>query len=163
MSAKYLILLLIAPAVFLLDQFTKFLILENIPYLDRWPVISGFFDLVHIRNQGAAFGMLSGLEEALRVPLFYIISAVAVVVITIVFRKLGRAERYYPLAMSLVAGGLAGNLLDRIRLGNVVDFVSLRIGDKTLWGVALEWPAFNVADAAITLAMGMIVWKIIKP
>lgn len=170
MAFKYRLLLLVTPAVFVLDQLTKLVVLARIPLGDRIPVIPGFFDLVHFRNTGAAFGILSEVDHGFRVPFFYIVAAIAVIVLALFYRSLTDRERPMQLAFALVFGGIAGNILDRIRLGSVVDFLSLHVGDAaldfTLFGtrhlIPLEWPAFNVADMAITATMLLLIWQAIR-
>lgn len=167
MTTKYKILVIIAPAVFLLDQLTKLIIVANLDMGDRLPVIRGFFDIVHFRNEGAAFGIFSSAHDNFRVPFFYIIAAIAVTALGVYYRSLGEKEKFMPAAVSLVLGGIFGNILDRIRLGSVVDFLSFHIGNKTfeftLMGrpreIVLEWPAFNVSDSAITIAMFMLLYS----
>lgn len=169
MRRKYKILIIIAPAVFVLDQLTKLAVAGWIDFGARIPVIPGFFDLVYFRNTGAAFGMFSGVGDAVRVPFFYVVAAVAVVLLAFYYRSLKDDQRFLQLALSLVFAGIAGNVLDRIRLGSVVDFLSFHIGDKALkfalfgraFDIALEWPAFNVADSAITVAMFLLVWSVL--
>ncbi len=164
MKTKYKILIAIVPAIFLLDQATKLLIIKTMELGARVPVIPGFFDIVNYRNTGAAFGLFSGMVDHVRIPFFYIIALVAVVLMSLLYRSLEEDERLMPIALSLVLGGIAGNMMDRIRLGSVVDFLSFHVGDDvldfTLAGrhisLPLEWPAFNVADSAITVAMILI-------
>ena len=153
MVYKYKILLILAPAVFFLDQFTKYLVLQHIGFGDVIPIISGYFDLVHVRNAGAAFGLLSSLGDSFRNPFFYGISVIAIFVLASLFKNLDENNRFFPVLLSLIFGGVLGNLTDRIRFGNVVDFLSFHIQDKILWGISLEWPSFNVADSAITVSM----------
>lgn len=162
MPAKYKILLILGPTVFLFDLLTKWLVLKYIPIGGSIAVIPNFFDLVHVRNTGAAFGMLASLGEAIRVPFFYGISALALIILVYCFRTLDSANRIYPWALSLISAGVLGNLLDRIRFGSVVDFVSLHVGDKMVSGVELRWPAFNVADSAITVAMVLLIAHALK-
>lgn len=167
MSTKYKILVTVAPAVFMLDQFTKLLIVATQDIGNRIPVIRGYFDIVHFRNEGAAFGMLAGAHDDFRAPFFFIVAIVAVVALAFFYRTLKDNEKLMPLAISLVFGGIAGNILDRIRLGSVVDFLSFHIGhgawDFAIFGnqvhIPLEWPAFNVADSAITAAMILILYS----
>ena len=167
MKVKYRILAALAPAVFVVDQLSKLAVATRIELGSRVNVIPGFFDLTHFHNQGAAFGMLSGMPDYFRIPFFYAVSALAVVLLSYFFRKLGDREHLMAVALSLVLGGIAGNVLDRIRLGAVIDFLSFRIGhvvvDKTLFGkrflMPLEWPAFNVADSAITVAMFLLIYS----
>ena len=170
MAFKYKLLLLVTPAVFLLDQLTKLAVLAWVPLGSRIPIIPGFFDLVHFRNTGAAFGILSEVDHGFRVPFFYVVAVIAVVVLGVFYRSLTDRERLMQLAFALVFGGIAGNIVDRIRLGSVVDFVSLRVGDAaldftlsgTMYHIPLEWPAFNVADMAITATMLLLIWQAIR-
>jgi signal peptidase II len=165
MKYRYKITLIIAPLIFILDQLTKWWVREAIPLGDKVPIIPGFFDLVHTMNEGAAFGMFAGTAANFRIPFFYAVAAVAVVVISIMLWKIHDEERLLPVSFALVLGGIAGNILDRIMFGAVVDFLSFHWKD-VIWKVELfgwrlrvplDWPAFNVADAAITVAMFMLI------
>ncbi|MBT3181406.1 MAG: signal peptidase II [Deltaproteobacteria bacterium] len=165
-KAKYKVLMVIAPLVFILDQLTKLAIIKYIPFGERISVIPGFFDIVHFRNTGAAFGMFSEMSDSFRIPFFYAIAVVAVIFLIIYYRSLKGDNLLMPVALSLVFGGIAGNVIDRIRLGSVVDFLSVHIGDETLkfsflekaYDISLEWPAFNVADSAITVSMFLFIF-----
>ena len=157
------ILGIIIPFVFLADQLTKRLILKFIPLGDSIPVIPGIFDIVHTRNKGAAFGFLAQTPESFRLPFFFIVSTLALTLITIYFFRLKDPRRSIYVCLALILGGALGNIYDRIFLGEVVDFLSFHWYDKIVhWGIAggwlrfrLEWPAFNVADSAISVA---VVW-----
>lgn len=162
MVYKYKILSFIAPAVFLLDFFTKWLILKNMGIGEEIVVIPNFFDIVHVRNTGAAFGMLAGLSENVRVPFFYAISLLAVIALVFSFRSLESGDHHYSIPLSLITGGVFGNLLDRIRFGSVVDFISVHVGDKSISGVELRWPSFNVADSAITASIILLIAYALK-
>lgn len=162
MQYKYKTFLLITPLIVVLDQFTKYLVLQNLAFHEAIPVIPGYFDLVHVRNYGAAFGMLSSLGSGFRNPFFYGISAIAIFVLASLFKNLDAKDRFYSPILSLISGGVLGNLIDRIRFGNVVDFLSFHIQDKQVWGMALEWPAFNVADSAITVSMVVLAIHFVK-
>lgn len=165
MRYRYKVALIIGPLIFILDQFTKWWVLAAIPFGEKIVVIPGYFDLVHTQNVGAAFGMFAGTAAGFRVPFFYIMAAVAVAVICIMLWKMRDEERLLPLTFALVLGGIAGNVLDRIRFGAVVDFLSLHWRD-VVWtvklgtrefSIPLDWPAFNVADSAITVAMVLLI------
>lgn len=164
MSFKYKLLLILSPTIVFFDQLTKWLIVTYLPLHDSIPVIPGFFDIVHVRNTGAAFGFLAASDAGFRQPFFYIVAAVAVLVLVSLFRKLTPRDRAMSGVIALVAGGLVGNLIDRLRFGNVVDFLSFHwrdaVADINLWGWTLnfrwEWPSFNVADSAITIAMVLL-------
>lgn len=165
MKRKYWILVITVPSVFILDQVTKWLVLSRMPIGERMPVITGFFDMVHFRNTGAAFGLFANMADGIRAPFFYIVAIVAAVVMAFMYRAISDREVIMPFALSLVFAGIAGNVIDRIRYGEVVDFLSFHVGDRVFAGQAfgyrvsfpLEWPAFNVADMAITCAMILIV------
>src|SRR3989338_3772174 len=157
MQFKYKCLLIIAPLIFFFDQLAKYLISAKIPFGGGISIIPGYFDIVHYTNSGAAFGMLSGIKSTWRVPFFYVVSVAALIAIIIYVVKLPETERLMAAALSLVVGGIFGNGLDRLRLGAVTDFLSVHMGDKVLWGMRLEWPAFNVADSAITIATALLI------
>jgi signal peptidase II len=167
MKKKYKLFMFTAALILIADQVTKLAILRGLELGARVPIIGGFFDIVHFRNTGAAFGMFSNMPDGLRVPLFYGISVVAAALIILYLRSLKDDELGMAFALSLVFGGMIGNVFDRIRLGSVVDFLSLHIGDRILdisflgwaWKVPLEWPAFNVADSAITVAIFILLWQ----
>jgi len=165
MSFKYKALLIITPLVFFLDQLTKWLVMKSIPFHGSIPVMSGYFDIVFLRNTGAAFGMFADMGEGIRNIFFYIVAMIAIIVLTAIYARLSHEARLLPIAISLVFGGIAGNFLDRIRFGAVTDFLSVHIRDVaiewTMFGrnihMPLDWPAFNVADSAITVAMVLFI------
>jgi signal peptidase II len=132
------------PVIFVLDQWTKHLVLSRFSYGESTPIIEGFFNLTYVRNTGAAFGMLASADPAFRVPFFLIVPMVALVVLGLLYKELPASSRYRATALSLITAGALGNLLDRIRFGYVVDFLDFHFRD------AYHWPAFNVADAAIS-------------
>lgn len=155
MRFKLKVLFFLAPLILAADQVTKFWILRDFPYGSRFPVIDGFFDLVHVRNTGAAFGLFSGAAAEWREPFFFVISAAAILFLLYYWRKLRETECLNLTVVGLLLGGVAGNLVDRIRFGHVVDFLSFYIGEY-------EWPAFNVADSAITISMGLLILQALR-
>jgi signal peptidase II len=164
MSFKLRCMIIISPLIFIADQVTKWLVIQHIPYRTGFPVINGYFDLIHVKNTGAAFGLFAGADAVWREPFFYVVSVVAVGAIIYFYRQLASQERLMPVVLSLILGGVAGNLLDRIRLGAVTDFLSVHWRDVVVdWHVLglhinfpLDWPAFNVADSAITVSMVLL-------
>ena len=146
---RYLNLAVIAGLVILLDQVTKALILHYLPLHQNVAVIPGFFDITHIHNPGGAFGFLSGVSSKLRSVIFLFISSLAVGLIFYFYKKTPSSLPWLSAAFALIFGGAIGNLVDRLRFGVVVDFLDLYIGN---W----LWPAFNIADSAITV--GIIVF-----
>ena len=138
-----------------LDILTKHLIAANLTYADRIPVIEGFFYLTHVRNTGAAFGLFQDAPVGIRLTFFVGISAVAIAIIIQFMRKLAPGDRLSALALGLVLGGAVGNLIDRIRFGEVVDFLHF-----VLWG-GYVWPDFNLADTWIVVGVSLLVLELL--
>jgi signal peptidase II len=137
----------IVGTVLVLDLITKQLIQTRVRLHDVIPVIPGFFNITHVRNKGAAFGILSNLPEVWRSAFFIIVTLVAVAAIIALILK--THERLSVYAFSLIAAGAVGNLIDRIRYGEVVDFIQWYVKSYT-------WPSFNVADSAITIGVVLL-------
>jgi len=129
------------------DQFTKLLIMGYYQLGDSTAVTS-FFNIVRVHNSGAAFSFLAGAGGWQR-WFFIILAVVASAFITVWLRKLDPRQRREAMAWSLVLGGALGNLIDRILYGYVIDFLDVYYGD---W----HWPAFNVADSAITVGVVLL-------
>jgi signal peptidase II len=148
MKNKYAWVSVIAAAVLVLDQLTKHLVVRNFHLHEAIRIIPGFFDLVYVRNPGAAFGILSGTHGVWRTVFFIAVSAVAMAVIAVLATK--TADRLSLAAYALIGGGAVGNLIDRVRFGEVVDFIDWYYRS---W----HWPTFNIADSAITIGVGLLV------
>ncbi|HEY6001123.1 MAG TPA: signal peptidase II [bacterium] len=133
----------IAGGVLLLDQVTKAWVLHAMPGAPPMTVVPGCFDLTFSRNTGGVFGLFSGTPTAGRRLLFTAVTLAALALLVALLRQWGRESRLALVALSLVAGGAVGNLVDRLRFGSVVDFIDW------YWG-SYHWYTFNVADAAIT-------------
>ena len=140
----------IACAVVLLDQVTKAIVRTSIPLHDDVPIISGLLDFTQVRNTGAAFGMLNGVEFPFKAALIAIVAAVALVAIAGYAARVAPAQKMARLGLALILGGAVGNLIDRIVLGYVVDFVDVYWRSYHFW-------AFNVADSAITVGVSVMV------
>lgn len=153
MSSKYYRLIVVAGIIILLDQVTKLIVLDKMPLFHNIPVISGFFNLTHIHNPGGAFGFLSTQTSNIQRLLFLFVSSLAIGLIFYFFKKTPREQTWLSTGFALVFGGAIGNLIDRIRLGKVVDFLDFYIGD---W----HWPAFNVADSAVSIGMLIFLFHI---
>lgn len=144
---KWLLLFLALP-VFVLDQVTKWLVLENISVDDVVPVIPDYFFLVQAHNTGAAFSMLEGNNA------FFIgLAAVALIVIAVLIWRGFFNDRWMAVGIVLLLAGVAGNLVDRILYGHVIDFLLVNLH---VWP-ANPWPVFNVADSAICIAAGIFI------
>jgi signal peptidase II len=133
-----------AAAVLLLDQVTKHWVVTRFPLYESQPVIAGFFNLVHVRNSGMAFGIMNRPGADWRFILLLGATLAAVALLLFWFFRLKPEDRRMFFPLPLVLGGAAGNLLDRVRLGEVIDFLDFYAG-------SFHWPAFNVADSAITV------------
>ncbi len=143
---NHIALLVPAACVAALDQTTKYLVQKHIDLHTVIPIIQGFLNLVHVRNKGAAFGMFHSFSSGTITFLLTVISIS--VVIFVVLYAIKSTDRKTVLALSLIIGGAAGNLIDRLMLGEVVDFIDIYLG-------SYHWPAFNVADAAITVGTAL--------
>ncbi|MRR58254.1 MAG: signal peptidase II [Deltaproteobacteria bacterium] len=148
MKNKYLFLVTVAIPLIVLDQATKLIIVRTMELHTSIPVIQNFFDIVHARNQGAAFGILR--DSSIRLPFLISVSLLAVLVIVALFHKLRPEQKLSAWGLSLVLSGAVGNLIDRVRFGEVVDFLSAHWHEH-------YWPAFNVADTAICIGVGLLV------
>lgn len=149
---NYKILVATILVVAVIDQATKGLIVASMPLNSGFEVIAGFFDIVHFRNTGAAFSLFS--EGGAMKSVFLVLTSVAALVI-IAFLIKDEKRRLSVIAFSLIAGGAAGNLIDRVRLGYVVDFLFFSIA-------GYHWPAFNVADSAITIGAALAAYAYLK-
>ncbi len=129
-----------------LDQLTKMLTVNNFALYDSLEIIPGFFNLTYLTNKGAAFGFLAGVEAAWRHYFFLILVSIALVLLLVAWFRLRKEHRFYGPALALIAGGAIGNVIDRVRLGAVVDFLDFYVA-------GYHWPAFNVADSAITVGV----------
>jgi signal peptidase II len=145
---SFRLLFLISAGVIILDQITKWMILKTIPVYESYPIIQGFFHLVHVRNRGVAFGIMNRPGSQVLLYLLILMTLAAVVLLAFWLTRLGEKEGKIALGLSLVIGGALGNLIDRVRMGEVLDFLDFHIG-------GYHWPAFNVADSAVTVG---VVW-----
>lgn len=154
MWSKYYRLVIVSGIIILLDQITKLIVLKTMPLFQTIPIFPGFFNLTHIHNPGGAFGFLSTQTSSLQRLLFLFVSSLAVGLIFYFYNKTPREQTWLSTAFSLVFGGAIGNLIDRVRLGKVVDFLDVYIGD-------LHWPAFNVADSAVSIGMVIFLFHVL--
>lgn len=153
-TRKYYLLLAVATLVVIIDQVSKYIIVAHIGLYESITVIPGFFNIVHVQNPGAAFGLFSQQAPMIRNIVLIGASVIAMGVILYLFYQ---APATYPLlsaGFALILGGAAGNMIDRLRWGKVVDFLDLYIG-------SFHWPAFNVADSAISVGMVVFAYYVI--
>ena len=147
---KYLSLLSIAGAVIALDQATKLYVHTRFHLSESVTVISNYFDLTYVRNYGAAFGILSNAAPTFRDIFFLSMPPIALLIILFILKGVAESDRLQISGLSLVFGGAIGNYIDRIRFRYVIDFLDFHIHGK------YSWPAFNVADSAIVVGVGVL-------
>lgn len=135
-------------AILPLDQWTKYLTDSKMFLHESIPVIDGLFSITYVRNKGAAFGIFA--DSAWRIPFFISVTIVAIGVVGTIIYKLPRNCNFQLSGLSLILSGAIGNLIDRIRFGEVVDFLDV------YWKTS-HWPAFNVADSAITVGVALLI------
>lgn len=155
MSTKYRLLVLILALGVGLDQLTKAAVCEALPRHGVIPVIPQFFNLVHIHNRGAAFGLLSTWSASFASIFFILTTLVVLAVLSYMFWRLPNTDRLAATGYSLIMAGALGNLIDRLRLGEVVDFLDFYLGRH-------HWPAFNIADSLICIGVGLLflaIWQ----
>lgn len=154
MSPKLRVFVISLVIVLPLDQATKQWIVEKIHYADRIEIIPGLFDLTHVRNAGGAFSFFADGPHEQRMIFFIGTTLIAIVLLLVFYRNLASDEVLPATALGVVLGGALGNLTDRLRYGEVVDFL-----DVHLWG-GYTWPTFNVADSAIVIGVTLLVLEI---
>ena len=145
---------LIAVGVLALDRFTKRLVAKDIPLHDSIPVIKHVFYITHVENRGAAFGLFNDSPAPWKIALLVMFSIVALVIVSALLWRSSHAMTATAVGLSLILGGALGNLWDRVLNGKVVDFLLVYIG-------SYQWPAFNVADSAIVVGAGLLVYEIL--
>ncbi len=155
MKRKYWVLLIFCLGILLLDQWTKSMVVQRLPLYQRVEVIQGFFNLTHVRNTGGAFGIFGGEKGGVGSLLFVVVSLIAIGAIVFLFIKIREDEKSLALSFSLVLSGAIGNLIDRLRYGEVVDFLDFHLS-------TYHWPAFNVADSAICIGIGLLALELLK-
>ena len=153
MKPNYRIFAAVTAASLVVDQATKVLVDRTMALHQSIPVIDGFFSITYMRNRGAAFSFLADFDY--RRPFFIAITLVAMAVIAVTFRKLRDDQRLAAFSLSLIFSGAVGNLIDRVRLGEVIDFLDV------YWKTH-HWPAFNVADSAICVGVALLALDMLR-
>lgn len=140
--------------VLVVDQVTKALIRQALPEHTSVSIIPGFLDLTHVRNTGAAFGILNTADFPFKAVVIPLIATAALVAVGLYSSSLAHHQRAARIGLALIIGGAAGNLIDRVLVGSVVDFVDV------YWRTYHFW-AFNVADSAITIGVSIMILDMI--
>ena len=144
---------LISLGIVILDRLTKLAIEHKIPLHDGIQIIPGFFRLTHLENRGAAFGLFADSPSPWKIGLLVLFSLIALLVVSRLLWKNSVSLTVSGVGLSLILGGAIGNLWDRLTAGHVTDFLLFYIGQY-------QWPAFNVADSAIVVGAGLLVYEI---
>ncbi len=148
--------LLLSLAVLVGDQWTKWLVEAHLPLHVARPVVPGLLNLTHVRNTGVAFGMFAAGSHLPSLLGLVGLSLLAMGVVAYYFLRTPAEDRWLLVALALVLGGAVGNLTDRLFAGAVTDFVDAYVGFH-------HWPAFNVADSAITIGICLLVADTLRP
>jgi signal peptidase II len=155
LKKTYAYFFIVAALVVLLDQSTKCYITSNVSIHDTLSVVDGLFNITHVRNTGAAFGFLACAAPVFRSIFLIAVTVAAIFLIIFYVWKLKTEEIFFNFSLSLILGGAVGNLIDRVRLGEVIDFLDFYVGPY-------HWPAFNVADSAISVGAVILIFSIFK-
>jgi len=155
LDTRYQRLSIISIIIILLDQSTKLYIAGTLPIHQSIEVIRGYFSITHIRNPGAAFGIFSRIESPFITIFFIIVSLIAISAILFFFRRVEKDNSIVQTSLSLILGGATGNFIDRLWHGEVIDFLDF-------YWYQYHWPAFNIADASITIGAGILIWDMVR-
>jgi len=153
MAVRYRILLSVTIISLVLDQWTKQLVDKNFALHESVSLIDNFLALTYVRNKGAAFGIFA--DSSFRIPFFITVSIAALIGILWFYRKIAEEQRLLQWALALVFSGAIGNLIDRILYGEVIDFVDVH------W-YQHHYPAFNVADSAISVGVTLLLIDLVR-
>jgi len=135
------------------DQASKLYIHGSMRLYQSIPVLDGLFNITYLRNKGAAFSFLA--NASWRIPFFITVTLVAAVVILVALRKLREDQRLLQAALAMIFSGAIGNLIDRVRLGEVIDFLDV-------YWKSYHWPAFNVADSLICVGVALVAFDMLQ-
>ena len=155
LKKKYLILLATVAVTVLLDVITKAYIDSNMSLHESVVVIGGLLNITYVRNPGAAFSFLASASPGFRSVFFLSVTILSIVLVLYYIAKSKTEEPLMIFALSLILSGALGNFIDRVRIGEVIDFIDVHLG-------AYHWPAFNVADSAITVGACIMLFALFK-
>ena len=155
MKKKYIILFATAAAVILLDFVTKAYISSAMSLHESFVVVGGFLNITYVRNPGAAFSFLADAPAVFRSVFFISVTILAIILVFYYITKSKIEEPFMIFSLSLILSGAVGNLIDRLRFGEVVDFIDVYVS-------SYHWPAFNVADSAITVGAVIMILELTR-
>ncbi len=154
LKGKKLFLFLL-PLLIILDQASKWLLARSLPLEGTRDLVKGFLRLWHVRNSGAVWGFFQGHDGGLVPKVITALAIAALLVVLVFFLRAASHERLELFAYTFILGGATGNIIDRLRLGHVVDFLDVYAGS---W----HWPTFNVADSCITIGVLLLALSLLK-
>ena len=146
MMRRYVVLGFVVLAIIVVDQITKAYIDGSMYLHESIPIIPGYFNLTYIRNPGAAFGIMGTMSSGFRIIFFFLTSVLAMGLLITIFIRLDPGDWWGQLTIASSFGGAIGNFIDRLQYGEVIDFLDVYIN-------GYHWPAFNVADSAISVGV----------
>lgn len=141
----------LAAGVVVLDQVTKWMVVKAIPLWGAVTVIPGFFDVSHVRNTGAAFGLFASFAAPWRTWLLNGVATLVFAAVLVYALRTPATEKRVQTGLALILGGAVGNLIDRVTQGFVTDFLHVYVGKH-------QWPDFNAADSAISIGVVLLAW-----
>ena len=147
--------ILLVVFILFLDRWTKWLIAVRLVLNETVPVIDGFLNITYVQNTGVAFGILSSISSPAKTIMLSVFTAFAAGVVIVYSLRSSPRNHLLQVALALILGGALGNLYDRLAYGYVIDFLEFYVG-------SYHWPAFNVADSAITIGVGLLAIEIIR-
>lgn len=147
-------LVLVSGTVVLIDQITKALISHYLPLNAQVKVIDGWFNITHVLNPGGAFGLFSDQPLWIRKIVFLFLSSLVALSVLWFYKRTAGSLIVLSYGLALIFGGAVGNLIDRFRYGKVLDFLDFYMGTA-------HWPAFNVADSAISIGMVILIYHVV--
>jgi signal peptidase II len=147
-------LILASGIVVLVDQTTKKIIMASLALHESIVVIDNFFNITHVLNPGGAFGFFATQSDMVRKLVFLVLSSGVALFILWFYSRVARTHVFLSWGLALIFGGAVGNLIDRFWYGHVVDFLDFYIGTA-------HWPAFNVADSAISIGMAVLIYHVV--
>ena len=167
LSNQSIVIYITAAAVVILDQISKYIIKSSMQLYESFDVLGSFFKITYIENAGMAFGIQMGSR-----PVFVALSILAAIIVFFYLMRIPNEQFLFRFSLALIMGGAIGNLIDRIAVGRVVDFLDVEFFDVSLPafkflfidfpGYSLtRWPVFNVADSAVTCGMIILIWYIL--
>jgi signal peptidase II len=145
----------VSALIFGVDRLTKWIVEQKVSFFDTHKVIPGFFDIVRSENRGVAFGIFNDSTSEWRTTLLVIAALGAVALVASMLWNARKLDPYSVWGLSLILGGAAGNLFDRMMWGRVTDFLLLYAG-------SFQWPTFNVADCGVFIGSGLLLLDVVR-